>query len=296
MNCFVRFFRGYCWLQQQHTRRPSTSAKRMLYGVGLVVTVGWTMIHNARTITGTAMTTTTTMTTTMVHPRDDPVGGVLLHVVGEEDAPATTTTMATTAMLIQTFWNRAFQLAVVNNSTTLHPTMGTSSRKTKKTQPQQKDDCPKVFVYNLSSAFRDVTHSEIANIEYTFGREIQYNHHDDDDDDDQKTSVSSVSLRETDQYSFGILLEHRLRQPDNCYYTSDPTQADLLFVPVLTRPKISQTMMRTCRRLNSTQLVGELQSQDAQQQHDQEDARSVACRRFFVLSKGHYKGRPCKGT
>lgn len=131
--------------------------------------------------------------------------------------------------------------------------------------------CPRVYVYNLSDAFTDLSRADTLRADDAFGAPV---------------GGWNGTLRRTNQYALGRILEHRLRQPTSCYFTTDPGEADLFFVPVLTAPKKQQQWTKKCSWLNATALLEELAPTLTPEN---------ACRHFFALGKGHYVGKPCKG-
>lgn len=177
------------------------------------------------------------------------------------------------------FWDRALQEALENSRTLSGG---------KEVPHQTWKDFPKVYVYNLSSTFRDVLIENTTSVDFAFGKQVSLSkeelHH--------YSMPSNMTLRDTSQYGLGVILEHRLRQRDSCYFTDDPSKADLFFLPILTRPKFSKQTIASCRKLATNQTAT---NQTATRLLFLEDVPNPDCRHFMVLSKGHYKGRPCKG-
>ena len=160
----------------------------------------------------------------------------------------------------EVFWERAHRAA-----------LETERALASRAEDARAAPCPKVYVYNLSGAFADLSRSDTLRADDAFGPPaVGWN----------------GTLRRTNQYGLGRILEHRLRDPASCYYTADPGEADLFFVPVLTAPKGGTQWAERCRRLNATALLEELAPTLAP---------GNACRHFFALGKGHYVGRPCQG-
>jgi len=84
------------------------------------------------------------------------------------------------------------------------------------------------------------------------------------------------------QNSFAVLLEHRLR---NCpCRTTDPTTADLFFVPILPKAKKSSEWSTACASLSPDKILKALQHLDP----------NTVCRHFFAIGKGH-RISTCKG-
>lgn len=162
----------------------------------------------------------------------------------------------------QSFWDRSLQLALE------------SKRALDKMSAPDIADCPKVFVFNLSSDFRDVTRKHVASVDYAFGNPTAY-----------ENPIEGISLRSTNQYSLGTILENRLRQPESCYYTNDPAKADLFYLPINTAPKGSAEVRAMCEKSNVTQLLEEIRAKGLEPD----------CRYFMTMGKGHYIGRLCTG-
>ncbi|KAL3904560.1 MAG: hypothetical protein SGILL_010018, partial [Bacillariaceae sp.] len=140
------------------------------------------------------------------------------------------------------------------------------------TKSPEHTPCPKVYVYNLSEAFSDTNNSNRTSLSNAFG----------------KVTIGGWNgrLRDTIQHHVGVIFEHRLlHQPDNCYVTDDPTEADLFFVPMLLRRKKASEWASACRDVNATALLDELTHLTPE----------TECKHFFVFPKGHYSGEHCQG-
>mmetsp|Transcript_15181 Transcript_15181/g.33041 ORF Transcript_15181/g.33041 Transcript_15181/m.33041 type:complete len:446 (-) Transcript_15181:108-1445(-) len=134
-------------------------------------------------------------------------------------------------------------------------------------QSQVTKPCPKVYIYDTASSHRAKKRDKV------FGeikKELNRYH------------------RHTDQFSFALILEYRLRRSSQCY-TADPDEADLFYVPLHTKPKKHSEWVKTCvssEKSNITALLERLHHLNP----------ATACRHFFVVSKGHYVSRNCSGT
>mmetsp|Transcript_15116 Transcript_15116/g.41791 ORF Transcript_15116/g.41791 Transcript_15116/m.41791 type:complete len:569 (+) Transcript_15116:97-1803(+) len=162
------------------------------------------------------------------------------------------------------FWQDALTDALANNRTLTDDGKWDHS-------PNQLE-CPKVYIYNLSSRFQDVDAHKIANRQYVFG---------------SAEEGWNSTLWQTIQHHIGVILHHRLQLPGNCYATEDPAQADLFFVPLLLKSKKASDWVRKCQQLEGKSiddLLAELTFLN----------ESTACQHFFVFPKGHYSSDHCK--
>mmetsp|Transcript_46476 Transcript_46476/g.113192 ORF Transcript_46476/g.113192 Transcript_46476/m.113192 type:complete len:714 (-) Transcript_46476:1547-3688(-) len=144
-----------------------------------------------------------------------------------------------------------------------------STQKESNDVPSESLPCPKVFVYNLSKTFHDSKHTHSRRS--VFGPESIEGFH--------------GKLRETNQHHVGVIFEHRLSLPNNCYATDDPNEADLFFAPVLLSRKKAPKWASTCKSLNVTALLDELVHLTPE----------TSRKHFFVFPKGHYSAENCKG-
>ena len=146
--------------------------------------------------------------------------------------------------------------------------------------------CPKVYVYNLPEHLTDSI----------FSHPLQIGWHDGWYNDLLNRVYGSVSpladdasgfdsyLRDTHMYAFASILEYRLRISSECR-TTDPNQADLFFVPVLTKPKFVNQWRRACKHVRGDTIEKELPFLNA----------TNACRHFFAAGEAHYCLKRCKG-
>ena len=99
-------------------------------------------------------------------------------------------------------------------------------------------------------------------------------------------SSSMPVVRDTNQYALAQILLYRLsgRAASQRCTTTNASEADLFFVPVLARPKaFTQEFARACAAVNASVLVAHLPHLNSR----------TACRHFFVVSKGHYNAKAC---
>ena len=90
------------------------------------------------------------------------------------------------------------------------------------------------------------------------------------------------SVRDTNQYALGQILLYRFSTSRHCV-TSNPREADLFFVPVLTKPKAMGAWAAACPTFNSTMLLAHLPHL----------TEKTACRHVFAVGKGHNIAKAC---
>jgi hypothetical protein len=157
----------------------------------------------------------------------------------------------------QSFWNSALEIALENNKRLVQKMKAHSHS----TAP-----CPKVYIYsNVTPSLRD---GPAVSLDSAFGKAVGMQGH----------------LRQTEQWGFAQILEYRLRNSKSCL-THDPQEADLFFLPILTKPKGIQEWYEACNKATVEKVLQEL--------HHLTPA--TACQHFFVISKGHVAGRNCTG-
>lgn len=179
-----------------------------------------------------------------------------------DDDTANTDDRSTTFNYDQ-FWNTALEIAISNNKT---------FARTPKQQHLKK--CPKIYIYKLPPKLQDKdwnwTAAGVYDRDYVFGKSIGLNGH----------------MTDTNQYSWARQLEYRLRnsKTQECY-TDDPTKADLYYVPVHPKPKISSVWSSRCNKTDPQFILEQLHYLN----------ESTACRHFFILSKAAHCGHHCRG-
>ena len=167
----------------------------------------------------------------------------------------------------RSFWDKAWESALINNRT-LSRTQRLEVKSSSLTeQSQLTKPCPKVYIYDTASSHRAKDEVKV------FGK--------------IKKNLNRYH-RATEQFSFALILEYRLRHSSQCY-TADPDEADLFYVPLHIKPKNSGEWGETCssaKKNDATALLKRLHHLNP----------ATACRHFFVVSKGHYVARNCTGT
>jgi Exostosin family len=174
--------------------------------------------------------------------------------------------VVSTSMDYPAFWKEAAQEAIANSKLLMAPSSGTVQSDVATDPPP----CPKVYMYNLSSAFQDTNLTKVEDYKWVFG---------------PGTPGWNGTLRQTRQHHLGVIFQHRLMQPDNCYITDDPEKADLFFVPLLLEGKKVGEWTSSCESMDVSKLIPELTFLTPE----------TACKHFFVFPKGHYAGENCKG-
>lgn len=125
--------------------------------------------------------------------------------------------------------------------------------------------CPRIFVYDLPHPFSDWNPDGKDATSEAFGKPLR--------------RVGGTQLCDTSGYAFGAMLHYRLWH-SSAYRTKDPSQADLFFVPLLTKPKRLYALGQACaavRREGVEALEASLPHLNARTAH----------RHFVVLSKEH---------
>ena len=161
------------------------------------------------------------------------------------------------------FWEEAWNIAVANNATL------TKAEKQQSSHPSETKPCPKVYIYDTSFS----TAKRAKDKDKVFG---------------SKNESINPYHRGTNMFSLALILEYRLRKSKECF-TKNPDEADLFYVPMHTKPKKTGEWTETClskKRHDVPKLLKELPHL----------SNATACRHFFVVSKGHYVGRPCEGS
>jgi hypothetical protein len=159
----------------------------------------------------------------------------------------------------QAFWDNALEIALANNKSLVQKMEAHSHS----TAP-----CPKVYIYsNVTPSLRDDPEVSLS-LDSAFGKAVGMQGH----------------LRKTMQWGFAKILEYRLRNSKSCL-THDPQEADLFFLPILTKPKGGQDWNKACHNATVEKVLRELHHLTP----------TTACKHFFVISKGHYVGRNCTG-
>jgi len=171
----------------------------------------------------------------------------------------------------QSFWQNAWKIALENNQTLTN----SGAWREPGTHGAGPISCPKVYVYNLSEDFQDETEHHLASRDRVFGPP-----------EPTWDDGGVTSLRQINQFHAAAILYHRLQQPDNCYRTHDPSQADLFFVPLFLRSKNVQQWSKRCQSLNVSRMITEELTHLTSE---------TACQHFFLLSKGTFAGKSCLG-
>ena len=142
--------------------------------------------------------------------------------------------------------------------------------------------CPKVYVYDLTMSHPSLTDNPsavVANASVvdkifgpvTFGWEKGH-------------EAYRGYLRNTNESALASILEYRLRSSSQCR-TSDPRQADLFFVPVVTLPKRRGHWKMACRAITGEMLQASLPYLNA----------TNGCRHFMAVGGEHYVAKNCTG-
>ena len=166
------------------------------------------------------------------------------------------------------YWKNALDIALANNETL------TRIEKAEQEQvPASVPSCPKVFIYDLPASLQDHDKNwsrKVLDYGYVFGESIALN----------------GTFRETSQYALAQILEYRIRTSGtNGCLTTDPTEADLFYVPVHPHPKTASGWRTRCESMRIQDLLNQLHHLNP----------STACRHFFALSKSATCGWQCKG-
>ena len=106
--------------------------------------------------------------------------------------------------------------------------------------------CPKVYVYELPEELTDVSSHQINDVNWVFGEKSQT---------EGNFSVRHPKMRPytTAQFAFPVMMEHRLRHSKECR-TLNPDEADLFFVPILTAPKTTKMLSKSCKILSNNTM------------------------------------------
>ena len=105
---------------------------------------------------------------------------------------------------------------------------------------------PKVYVYELPEELTDVSSHQINDVNWVFGEKSQT---------EGNFSVRHPKMRPytTAQFAFPVMMEHRLRHSKECR-TLNPDEADLFFVPILTAPKTTKMLSKSCKILSNNTM------------------------------------------
>ena len=187
--------------------------------------------------------------------------------------PSSLTT--TTTFDYDEFWRLQWEHAIANNKTLT--TIEKQEEAARMSTAPTRKRCPKVYIYeNLSNEFIDRIKLENAqrSVDSVYGPKLmEYNPY----------------IRDTHQYSFAQILWYRIKHSSSnegsrCY-TTDPTDADLFWIPIHPYIMGSHQWEVTCNTLNATKLLSELTYLTAQNSY----------KHFFVISKGHTIVNSCNG-
>ena len=151
---------------------------------------------------------------------------------------------------------------------------------------------PKVYIYKLPAKLSEGWDPERATEPQVFGKRIRW-----DIDElwrryaDWWQSVSrerraelSKNIRDTNHYGFTRAMLFRLVNSPR-YRTTDPSKADLFFVPIFPLPKRGKVITSTCATVTPEEIQKSLPYL----------TEATAHKHLFVLSKEHYEGFNCKG-
>ena len=173
------------------------------------------------------------------------------------------------------FWNIALSKALINQQ---------RLEQEEKVTSYSHETCPKVFLYNLTG---DALRGIGVGVDQTVSSDYSTSHTTIDEVFGKSLGMDGF-LRDTHMYSFATIAEHRLRSSKYCQ-TQDPEQADLFWIPLLTKRKLLWDDWRNKICPSSHQITSEL----LQQLHYL--TPTTACRHVLVIGNCHHVPTPCVG-